>query len=76
LLLAGFAGERTGATWPGWVILESVLMTASWWIGAALAPGEAAQLAGAAAGLIGATTVLLVAWYARILSLWRSRRAL
>jgi hypothetical protein len=76
LLLAGFAGERTGATWPGWVILGSVLMTASWRIGAALAPGEAARWAGAAAGLIGATTVLLFAWHARILSLRRSRRAL
>jgi hypothetical protein len=76
VLLAGFAGERTGATWPGWVILRSVLMTASLWIGAALAPGEAARRAGAAAGLIGATTVLLFAWHARILSLRRSRRAL
>ena len=36
LLLAGFAGERTGPTWTGWVILRSVATTASLRIGAAL----------------------------------------
>lgn len=76
LLLAGFAGERTGATWTGWVILGLVVMTASLRIGAALAQGEAARWAGAAAGLVGATTVLLFAWHARILSLRGTRSTL
>ncbi len=76
LLLAGFAGARTGATWTGWVILGSVVTTASLRIGAALAQGEVARWAGAASGLVGAASVLLTARQARVLSLRRGRRTL